>query len=144
MDYIKSVFSKTSHIYISHEHPDHFNPKFLLEKSIKDLIIKNNIIFIFQETKDKRVVNFLKKNSFIVKECKLNKIVKLNDNEKVDIKISRHDFYDSSIAIFTPDQKILNLNDCPLKEKNDIEDFKKKHGVFDVLLTQFATRLGRK
>ena len=138
MDYIKSVFSKTSHIYISHEHPDHFNPKFLLEKSIKDLIIKNNIIFIFQETKDKRVVNFLKKNSFIVKECKLNKIVKLNDNEKVDIKISRHDFYDSSIAIFTPDQKILNLNDCPLKEKNDIEDFKKKHGVFDVLLTQFS------
>ena len=55
MDYIKSVFSKTSHIYISHEHPDHFNPKFLLEKSIKDLIIKNNILSFSKKQKIKEL-----------------------------------------------------------------------------------------
>ena len=34
IDYIEEVLSKTSHIYLSHEHPDHFNPKFLLEKTL--------------------------------------------------------------------------------------------------------------
>ena len=136
IEYIESVLSRSSHIYISHEHPDHFNPKFLLEKKIKELIIKNNITFIFQKTKDKRVVSFLKKNDFVVQECELDKIIQLND--KVSIKISKHDFYDSSIAVFTPNYKILNLNDCPLKEKNEIKKFRKKHGEFDILLTQFS------
>ena len=56
----------------------------------------------------------------------------------MSIKISKHDFYDSSIAIYTPDCKILNLNDCPLKENNDIKKFQKQHGNFDILLTQFS------
>ncbi len=134
--YVESVLSKSSHIYISHEHPDHFNPKFLLDERIKKLILKNNITFLFQETKDKRVVNFLKKSGFFVQECKLDKVINLS--EEVKIKISKHDFYDSSIAIFTPDYKILNLNDCPLKEKSEIDNFQKKHGDFDILLTQFS------
>ena len=92
IDYIESVLSKSSHIYISHEHPDHFNPRFLLDERIKKLIIKYNITFIFQETKDKRVINFLKKNDFSVQECKLDKFLNLSD--KVSIKISKHDFYD--------------------------------------------------
>ena len=29
IDYIESVLSKSSHIYISHEHPDHFNQDFV-------------------------------------------------------------------------------------------------------------------
>ncbi|MFL2882935.1 MAG: MBL fold metallo-hydrolase [Pelagibacteraceae bacterium] len=136
IDYVESVLSRSTHIYISHEHPDHFNPRFLLEKKIKELIIKNNITFIFQKTKDKRVVSFLKKNNFLVQECDLDKIIKLND--KVSVKISKHDFYDSSIAIFTQNHKILNLNDCPLKGEREIKDFKKKHGEFDILLTQFS------
>ena len=28
--YIEEVLSRTTHIFISHEHPDHFNPKFFL------------------------------------------------------------------------------------------------------------------
>ena len=136
IDYIEEVLSKTSHIYLSHEHPDHFNPKFLLEKKIKELILKKNITFIFQETKDKRVVNFLKKNNFNVKECELDKKIYLAD--QITIKISKHDFYDSSLSIFTPSYKILNLNDCPLKDISEIKSFKKLHGEYDLLLTQFS------
>ncbi len=136
IEYVESVISKSTHIYISHEHPDHFNPKFLLDSKIKDLIIKKDLTFIFQETKDKRVVNFLKKNNFKVKECELDKKIYLSD--QVQIKISKHDFYDSSLSVFTPNYKILNLNDCPLKHKVDINNFKKKHGEYDILLTQFS------
>ena len=131
IEYVESVISKSTHIYISHEHPDHFNPKFLLDSKIKDLIIKKDLTFIFQETKDKRVVNFLKKNNFKVKECELDKKIYLSD--QVQIKISKHDFYDSSLSVFTPNYKILNLNDCPLKHKVDINNLKKKHGEYETL-----------
>ena len=54
----ENVLNKISHIWISHEHPDHFSiPCF---KKFSQRIIKNNIKILFQETKDKRVVNFLR------------------------------------------------------------------------------------
>ena len=59
-------------------------------------------------------------------------------SENVEIQIVKHDFYDSSISIKTPDTKILNLNDCPLRDISEIKKFKKKYGTFDVLLTQFS------
>ena len=133
--YINEVLDRTSHIYISHEHPDHFNPSFLLTDEIKKKIIKKRIIFLFQKTKDKRVISFLKQKGFEVQEFnqKKNKIENL-----IEIEIVKHDFYDSSISIKTPDIKILNLNDCPLRDVKDIKKFKKDFGTFDVLLTQFS------
>ena len=133
--YINEVLDRTSHIYISHEHPDHFNPSFLLTDEIKRKIIEKRITFLFQKTKDKRVVDFLKKKGFKVREFnqKKNKIENL-----IEIEIVKHDFYDSSISIKTPDIKILNLNDCPLRDVGDIKKFKKNFGTFDVLLTQFS------
>ena len=133
--YINEVLDRTSHIYISHEHPDHFNPSFLLTDEIRKKIIKKRIVFLFQKTKDKRVISFLKQKGFEVQEFnqKKNKIENL-----IEIEIVKHDFYDSSISIKTPDIKILNLNDCPLRDVKDIKKFKKDFGTFDVLLTQFS------
>ena len=133
--YINEVLDRTTHIYISHEHPDHFNPPFFLTDEVKEKIIKKRIVFLFQKTKDKRVISFLKNKGFEVQEFnkKINKIDNL-----IEIEIVKHDFYDSSISIKTPDIKILNLNDCPLRDVRDIKKFKKKFGTFDVLLTQFS------
>ena len=133
--YINEVLDRTTHIYISHEHPDHFNPPFFLTDEVKEKIIKKRIVFLFQKTKDKRVISFLKNKGFEVQEFnkKINKIDNL-----IEIEIVKHDFYDSSISIKTPDIKILNPNDCPLRDVGDIKKFKKKFGTFDVLLTQFS------
>lgn len=134
-DYIDKVLDNTTHIYLSHEHPDHFNPAYLLNKKIQNKIIQKKIIFIFQKTKDRRVVSFLESKGFkcIEFDQSKNKI-----NQDVEIQIVKHDFYDSSISIKTPDTKILNLNDCPLRDISQIKRFKKKYGTFDVLLTQFS------
>ena len=35
-------------------------------------------------------------------------------------------------------KKIINLNDCPLKNEKEIIDFKKKYGTCDILLSQFS------
>ena len=44
-------FESITHIWFSHEHPDHFNPANIP-------LFGKNKNFIFQKTKDKRVVNF--------------------------------------------------------------------------------------
>ena len=49
-EYIERVLDNTTHIYISHEHPDHFNPAYLLTEKIKNKIIQKKIVFIFQKT----------------------------------------------------------------------------------------------
>ncbi len=135
-NYIENVLDRVNYIYISHEHPDHFNPQFLSDPKIKERILGNKIKFLFQETRDKRVLSFLKKMGFDVQECPLDRMIKLNHETK--ISISRHDFYDSSILIKFPDASILNLNDCPLRDAKDIKKFKKKIGKVDLLLTQFS------
>ena len=37
---VLNVLDSTSHIFISHEHPDHFNTSFFLNKEIKNKILK--------------------------------------------------------------------------------------------------------
>ena len=133
---IINVLKKTTHIYISHEHPDHFNTHFFLNKNIKSIFVEKNIKILFQHTSDKRVVNFLKKNDFNVDEIKMNEKINLSDD--VQIQFIKHDFYDSSLIFKTPNIKVLNLNDCPMREENEIKKFQKKYGSFDILLTQFS------
>ena len=125
---IVDVLKKTTHIYISHEHPDHFSPPFFLNENIKKILIEKNIEILFQYTQDKRVVGFLKKNGFNIREFNLNE--KINLSDEMQAQIIKHDFYDSSLVLKTPDLKILNLNDCPMREEKEIKKFQKKHGSF--------------
>ena len=129
---IIEVLKKTTHIWISHEHPDHFSIKFINEFYN---FIKSKI-FIFQKTQDKRVINFLKSKKFKVIELKDGEKFKIN--EDLMIQIQKVDFYDSALIINLENKKIFNINDCPLKEENDIINFKKKYGYCDILLTQFS------
>ena len=133
---ILEIVKDISHIYISHEHPDHFSPSFFLNKAIKSVLIDNKVRILFQKTKDKRVVSFLKKNGYSVTEVSNNKYFSLTN--KIKIKIIKFGYIDSSLIIEAPNIKILNLNDCPLNTKNKIEKFKNKYGEFDILLSQFS------
>ena len=58
-----------THIWFSHEHPDHFSVKDL--KYIYNL--NKDIKILFQETLDKRVINFCKNLGFTVIEVKIIK-----------------------------------------------------------------------
>ena len=131
---IKSLLKNIDFIWYSHEHPDHFSINFLnsFEKEIKE----RNIFFLFQKTKDQRVVDFLYKKNF--------NIIELNNNEKFqidlnfDIKIQKVDFYDSALLVNINGINIFNLNDCPLRTESEIKLFRKNYGTCDFLLTQFS------
>ena len=132
----KKHLEKTDYVYVSHEHPDHFSPGFFLNKEYKSVLEKNKTKILFQETKDKRVFNFLVKNGFKVIEVPNKKYISLKNNVK--IKIVKFGYIDSALIIEGSEEKILNLNDCPLNDIDEIKKFKKEHGRFDLLLTQFS------
>tara|TARA_B100000700_G_scaffold251295_1_gene282305 strand:- start:938 stop:2293 length:1356 start_codon:yes stop_codon:yes gene_type:complete len=137
---IIDVLNKTTHIYISHEHPDHFRTDFFKNPQILEILLKKKIKILFQKTLDKRVVNFLSKLGLEIIELSSGEKTKLN--EKLEIRIIRFGLYDSSILIKTPHESILNINDCALYEKKEIIKFKKKYGSIDVLLKQFSYASG--
>ena len=128
----KKKIKETTHIWFSHEHPDHF--------SVSDLYeifnINPNIVILFQITKDKRLVNFCKKVGFKVIEIKNFEKIKIDDDFEIQIiKCGNLD----SLSIMNFDNKsVINLNDCVpnqdlLKLENIIDKSKKK-----ILLTQFS------
>jgi hypothetical protein len=131
---VDRILRKITHIWISHEHPDHFSVRFFLD--FKEQIISNSIQIIFQNTKDKRVINFLKSQNFNVKEITFNKEFHIAEDFK--ITCIKDGFYDSALYVKTPDKKILNLNDCEINTEKKAKQIKKICGVCDILLTQFS------
>ena len=88
-------FENITHIWFSHEHPDHFSVSFYNE--FRDQIINKKIKIIFQKTADSRVVSFLKNKNFDVIELDENEILEINENFK--IQIFKVDFYDSALLV---------------------------------------------
>ena len=83
-------FKNITHIWFSHEHPDHFAIQVL--KSIPEEVRKK-ITVLFQDTLDHRVVNKCKQFGFSVIEMESNKMYELDDDFK--IKCKPYMFYDS-------------------------------------------------
>ncbi len=128
----KIDYVKLTHVWISHEHPDHFSIS-----DIKKIIKRNpNVIFLFQSTKDKRVVNFIKKIGGKVIEKLDNEVHFFN--EKDFIRVIRCGSIDSIAITQLDGRTIVNMNDCIVGDEifkltNAIKDVK-----IDCLLTQFG------
>lgn len=130
----RKLLGKTTHIWLSHEHPDHFSVKFF--KVFKNEIINNKIIVLFQKTHDQRVVNFLRANEIKYQEISFDRHTKLAHS--ISVTCIKDGFYDSALLIQNGSEKILNLNDCEINNKKRVLEVKKITGEVDVLLTQFS------
>jgi len=131
---IKSILAKTTHIWISHEHPDHFSVRFF--RNFCETIFERKIKVLFQKTRDRRVVNFLESMKINCLELPLNTEINLSTSLAVtcipDGKI------DSALLVRCENEKILNLNDCVVRSKKRGEEIRKVTGEVDLLLTQFS------
>jgi L-ascorbate metabolism protein UlaG (beta-lactamase superfamily) len=128
-------FKNVTHIWFSHEHPDHFFPP-NISKIPADF--KKNITVLFQETTDKRVVTYCRKQGFKeVIELKPDKFQVLSDD--FSVLCEHYQEGDSWIYIKTNDVKILNTNDCGIRDRVEAEKIKSKIGDKpDYLFTQFS------
>jgi len=132
-------FEKITHIWFSHEHPDHFNIPVL--KSIPEEIRKK-ITVLFHETLDHRVANKCSELGFNVIEMKPSQFYELTEQFK--IKCIPFELYDSWFFAEINNTKILNLNDCRINNYKIAKKIHKITGNVDLLLTQFsyAARVG--
>ena len=131
---IIALLDCVTHLWISHEHPDHFSILFF--KKFGAILKANNIQIIFQETNDKRVAGFLSKSGYNLKIVGFNDWVKLGND--FEILCFKDGFYDSGLAIKTSDKTIINLNDCEIKDNLRCEELLKITGKCDILASQFS------
>ena len=124
---------RITHIWYSHEHPDHFSPAFL-QTIPKDR--RANITILYQRTRDKRVVAWCRKLGFTVAELPLGKSFRIDD--EMEILCDAVPIYDSWCRIAVNGLRILNLNDCALEDERDLHRIADLVGECDVLFTQFS------
>tara|TARA_Y100000591_G_scaffold232339_1_gene203225 strand:+ start:89 stop:1396 length:1308 start_codon:yes stop_codon:yes gene_type:complete len=125
--------NKITHIYYSHEHPDHFSVPFLKRIDEKK---RKNITIIYQETFDKRVKNFCENLGYKFKELKNHVEEKFDEN--LFITLGKVPFYDSWINYRIDNKNILNVNDCALEDPSILNKVKKRIKNIHTLFTQFS------
>jgi len=127
-------FENITHIWFSHEHPDHFQPA-VLSKIPEN--VRRNITILFQDTLDHRVAKKCKQLKFKeVIEMKINSFYTLSDNFK--IKCVPNGTYDSWFYAKIDNKTILNINDCMVDSVSQAKIVNKKIDNVDILLTQFG------
>jgi len=126
-------FETITHIWFSHEHPDHFFPPNLLRIPPE---IRARIHVIFQPTIDRRVVDFCRKVGF----ASVAELPATWHPIGADLSIwcepaSRGD---SWAAFRSASHTLLKLNDCIYLDKDELRPLKQKIGKIDALVTQFS------
>ncbi|MEK9657476.1 MAG: MBL fold metallo-hydrolase [bacterium] len=126
-------FNSITHIWFSHEHPDHFAPQVLVKIPEE---VRRKITVLFQVTKDKRVYKFLKKLNFNIVELDNRKSYKLDEGNVVTCGKMRG--IDSWLLQEINGKKILNINDCVIDTTEKAKSILNTTGEIDILLTQFS------
>jgi UDP-MurNAc hydroxylase len=126
-------FSSITHIWFSHEHPDHFNPPNL--KKIPEEY-RRRITILFHETRDKRVVNLCKSLGFKIQE--LPELQKVEIAAGITMLSGMQDLIDSWMSIQAEGKTLLNMNDCAFDRSSELEAIQKANGTIDLLLSQFS------
>lgn len=126
-------FASVTHIWFSHEHPDHFFPPNL--KRIPEEVRKR-ITVLFHETQDKRVLNVCRSMGFLTEELPEGRRTLIADG--FEVLNGRNELIDSWLAVFAEGKTILNLNDCLFPSKNSLLELVGTTGKVDLLLSQFS------
>jgi UDP-MurNAc hydroxylase len=126
-------WSDVTHLWFSHEHPDHFAPPSL--KLIPDAV-RPNIVVLYQETKDKRVSQWCERAGFQVQEFEEATWLRLSP--KLRVMLGKVPFYDSWLAFDCDGRTVLNVNDCVLSTERPLHKLSRLVGPVDTLLTQFS------
>jgi UDP-MurNAc hydroxylase len=128
---LDAVMAGVTHIWVSHEHPDHFVPKFFI-----DIAPRHGAIpVLFQQTRDQRVAGFLRSRGFTVTEL-ADRRAQTIDGVQVICGVS--EFYDSWLHLSHGTSSILNLNDCAEGDEAELRSIAALTGPVDLLLTQFS------
>lgn len=136
-----AALDRVTHIWISHEHPDHLH--FPTLKMLRDRLGGHSTI-LFQRHRSREVVKALDAIGF-ERVVELPPATWVNIAEGFEILCLPSRRIDSMLAVRTPSATILNVNDCKLG-RNYTGQVARIVGRPDLLLAQFsiANRPGNK
>lgn len=126
-------YNRITHLWISHEHPDHFNIPTL--KSLpKDF--KQRVTVLFQKNNSDKMPKAFKMLGFEnITLLKNRKITQISNKTKVhNCQIGQ---MDSSLAIISGGKTLLNVNDCEINTK-DCKNYLKDLGQINGVFNQFS------
>ena len=130
----KEELRNITHIFYSHEHPDHFSIPFINSIETKNC---KDIEILFQETYDKKLKKFCENKDFKFRELKNNK--ELNFGDELFITCGKVPFFDSWVNFNINNVNILNVNDCVLENPKLVHNIKKiLNRKIQILFTQFS------
>ena len=130
---IYNIFENITHIWFSHEHPDHFFPPNIKRIPMN---LREKITILFQETNDKKVLSYCKNLGFKTHELENHKNIKLSDY--VEFATHKVPYYDSWFSMKLDNFKIINFNDCVFDFEKDYVNLSKMIGSCDLMFTQFS------
>ena len=130
-------FRDITHIWFSHEHPDHFNPPNV--KKIPEEY-RRKITVLFQHTNDKKVVRYCEKMGFQqVRELPLGYWIEIAPGIQLKCCSAKVEWdADSWLCIRTPELTLLNLNDAGVDTSEYAAEVRREVGPVDILATQFS------
>jgi len=128
---LDAVMADVTHIWVSHEHPDHFVPKFFIDIAAR----WKHVPVLFQETRDRRVASFIESRGFKVTELPDRKQMAVGG---VRVMCGVSEFYDSWLHATDGTLAVLNLNDCAEGDEAELREIARLTGPLDMLLTQFS------
>jgi hypothetical protein len=128
-------FQTITHIWISHEHPDHFSPRSL---GLIPPEARADIIVLFHQSADRKVATYCQKMGF-------KDVVELTPGAWLELG---HDFTircdiwedsdDSWLLVKAEGKTLMNLNDCQANTTEQLLDLAATAGPVDILLTQYS------
>ncbi|MBX3707319.1 MAG: MBL fold metallo-hydrolase [Pseudomonadales bacterium] len=128
-------FTGVTHLWFSHEHPDHFSPRTL---SAIPEDIRRRIVVMYHESDDGKIRAFCEKLGF-------GGFLELAGGAWYELSADfrvRCDRWkgtdDSWLLVKSRDAAILNLNDCQVGTEEELRSLKRDVGPVDTLLTQFS------
>jgi hypothetical protein len=128
-------FGAITHIWVSHEHPDHFSPPSLRSIPEED---RQHIVLMTQRTRDRRVAAYCETLGF-GDVVELPSGTWLDLAPDVEIMCQPVKLDDSWLAVRAGDRTVLNLNDCLIATEDEVDATLAKIGhPVDILLTQFS------
>jgi hypothetical protein len=130
---LDAIMAGVTHIWLSHEHPDHFSPSFLARVAASH---KDRVAILFQSTRDRRVAQFCRGLGMSVIE--MEDSVPLALGGGVVATCGPHDFYDSWLHVTDGKQSVINLNDCQIAAAADLTRIAKLFGPPTLMLSQFS------
>ena len=127
------IMQGVTHIWFSHEHPDHFSVPFLSQVAKTHA---DKVTILFQKTRDQRVLQFCTSIGLKFHELEDNIPTRLND--EITATCVAQDFYDSWLLLSDGRTSILNLNDCHTRSESELRKIASIAPSPTLLLSQFS------